>query len=99
MELRAYLDDSERGEAARLARALGLSPVMLSLYASGKKLPGPRTAAALERHTHGAVLCEESRPDLSWLRVPDPEWPCEKGRPALEVAAEIADAANAREVA
>ena len=71
---------------------MNVSPVMLSLYASGKKLPGPRTAASLERETAAKVPCEDTRPDLSWLRVPDPEWPHSAGRPVLEV---VADCSNA----
>lgn len=92
MDLRTYLDQSERGEAARLARAVDVSPVMLSLYASGKKKPGPSTAASLERETRGQVACEDTRPDLSWLRVPDAGWPHAGGRPALEVVVDIGDA-------
>lgn len=42
---------------------------------------------AIERATDGVVICEELRPDITWARVPDPDWPHPSGRPCIDVAA------------
>lgn len=65
MDLKTYVA-GERGRAASLASALGISPVMVSQWVSGlKKVPAER-CPAIERATGGAVLCEELRPDVEW---------------------------------
>lgn len=41
---------------------------------------------AIELATAGEFVCEVMRPDLTWQRVPDPEWPHKDGRPLLDFA-------------
>lgn len=84
MDLLTYLQSANRGEASRLARAVAISPTMISQYTVGAKMPAPHTAAAIERATNGAVTCEELRSDVSWVRIADPTWPHPKGRPLVD---------------
>lgn len=86
MNIRTYLDGAPRGAAAKLAQDAGLHPVTVSQLASGVRAATPGACLAIERATDGAVTCEELRPDLRWVCVPDPEWPHPDGRPCLDVA-------------
>ena len=74
MNLRQYVE-TERGNAANLARALGVSPVMVSQWVSGVKSVPAERCPAIERATGGDVRCEELRPDVEWnvLRDPRPD--------------------------
>ena len=65
MNLKQYVD-TERGVAANLARALGVSPVMISQWISGVKAVPAERCPVIERATGGAVRCEELRPDVEW---------------------------------
>lgn len=81
MNLRAFTE-SERGSSAKLARALGVSPVMVSQWASGLKAVPVERCTALEVATSGAVRRWELRPDdwhLIW-----PELVGNEGAPAIE---------------
>ena len=60
----------ERGAAAKLARDLGVSPVMVSQWASGMKGVPVERSTAIERATDGAVRRWDLRPD-DWHRI----WP------------------------
>ena len=40
-------------------------------------------------------MVEELRPDVHWIRVPDPDWPHPQGRPAIDVAAPALAPSNA----
>lgn len=42
---------------------------------------------AIERGTKGEYPVEKLRPDLTWERVPDADWPHVGGRPLLDFAA------------
>ena len=74
MHLKHYVE-TERGAAANLARVLGVSPVMVSQWASGVKAVPAERCPVIERATGGAVRCEELRPDVEWnvLREPRPD--------------------------
>lgn len=49
-------------------------------------LPLQEKCPAIERATGGAVICEELRPDLPWIRVPDKNWTWHReGRPVVDV--------------
>lgn len=55
-------------------------------------LTGRRSAPAercpsIERATEGRVSVEQLRPDVRWVRIPDPAWPHPEGRPCIDVAA------------
>lgn len=51
----------------------------------------PGRCPAIERALDARVTCEELRPDVRWLRVPDPAWPHPQGRPCIDVAAPAAE--------
>ena len=64
MDLKTYLD--QRGENQKLAIQLGVSQVIVSQWKSGiKQVPAER-CPAIEAATHGAVRCEDLRPDVPW---------------------------------
>ena len=69
MNLRTYVD-AERGRAADLATALGLSPVMVSQWASGVKTVPMNRCTAIEQATAGVVRRWDLRPN-DWHLV----WP------------------------
>ena len=59
-------------------------------FNTSRQVP-PEHCAAIERACEGKVRCEELRPDLDWLRVPDKAWPWHrKGRPVLDVSKAVA---------
>ena len=65
MQLLEYLKE-ERGRASLLAAALGVSPVLISQWGN-KQRPVPAARCPdIERHTAGAVTCEELLPDVDW---------------------------------
>lgn len=91
MNLNKHLKDAPRGTARALARAVGVNPVTLSQWAGQVKPTPADRCPALERETAGAVTCEEQRPDVTWIRVPDCEWPWHpSGRPCIDVARDMA---------
>ncbi len=59
---------------------------------TGRRSTPPDRCAAIERATAGKVTCEYLRPDVTWVRVVDPDWPHPEGRPLLDVAAQTAPA-------
>ncbi len=72
------------GGPTAVARMLGIRPPSV-LGWRGK--PPPERCPDLERASSAKVTCEEMRPDVRWLRVPDPSWPHPAGRPCIDVAA------------
>lgn len=80
MNLETYT--AERGRAAQLARALGVSPVLVSQWATGARPIPEDRAPSIEYETGFQVLAETSCPDTRWQRVPDPAWP--KGKPLID---------------
>lgn len=71
MDLKTYLD--QRGSNRDLARAVGLSDVIVSQWKTGARQVPAERCPAIERATHGAVRCEDLRPDVDWayLRATD----------------------------
>lgn len=65
MNLIDYLK-SERGRASALARALGITPVLISQWANGVRQVPAEYCPAIERQTSGSVRCEVLRPDVDW---------------------------------
>lgn len=88
MDLKTYVS-AEHGAQTRLARQINAQPQLVWQWANGvKPVPADRVAS-IERASSGQVTCEEVRPDLTWVRVPDVEWPWHAlGRPLLDLAAE-----------
>ena len=77
---------SSVGSAASLARALSVTPSMVTQWTRGiRGIPADR-CPAIERATSGAVTAEVLRPDVAWSRIPDPSWPHPAGRPVIDVA-------------
>lgn len=68
MKLSTYLDQGGPGAAARLARSIGVSPVLISQWRS-EHAPRPvpvKRCPSIERETGGLVRCEDLRPDVDW---------------------------------
>ena len=55
MNLNEYLNNQGRGAAAALAESVGCGRSHMSLIASGKRLPSPQLARAIEVKTGGVV--------------------------------------------
>lgn len=76
--------NAQRGLAAEVARAAGVSRPYIWQCASGaRKLPA-EVCPAIEQATKGRVNCEQLRPDVKWTRVADAEWPHVAGRPCID---------------
>lgn len=75
MELRTYLDSAPRGTAAAIAKAVNVSPVMVTQWANGVKDVPPERCLAIERATGGKVTRADLRPDDYWLIWPDLQAP------------------------
>lgn len=70
MDLTAYFDNSAPGERSRMARALGVSPVLISQWGNEiRRVPAERVLD-ISIFTRGAVRPYDLRPDL----YPDAEW-------------------------
>ena len=70
-----------------LARRLGVrqQQVWNWLNRDGGHPPVER-CPSIEREFNGSLTCEQLRPDVRWLRVPDPAWPHPDGRPCIDFA-------------
>ena len=75
-----------RGRPLLLAAHIGVSPVTVSEWCTGKKAVSLERCVPIERFTDGAVTCEELRPDkaaqFAYLRA--------QGQPAPDAAATTA---------
>lgn len=71
MDLKTYLD--QRGSNRDLARAVGVSDVIVSQWKTGARQVAAERCPAIERATSGHVRCEDLRPDVDWayLRATD----------------------------
>ena len=74
------------GGAASLARAVQVTPPMVTQWLRGIRSVSPDRCPQIERATAGAVPCETLRPDVRWSRIPDSGWPHPAGRPVIDVA-------------
>jgi DNA-binding transcriptional regulator YdaS (Cro superfamily) len=72
------------GGPSKVAKILGIKPPSVIGWCG--RVP-PQRCPAIERATAGAVTAEQLRPDVRWVRVPDPRWPHPAGRPCIDVAA------------
>ena len=64
MDLNTFF--SSPGSAVELARAIKVSPSLISQWKTGfRPIPAER-CPAIERATNGAVRCEDLRPDVDW---------------------------------
>lgn len=81
------------GSAASLARAVAVSPGMVTQWARGIRPVAVDRACTIERATAEAgsmVDVHTLRPDVAWSRIPDPTWPHPAGRPVIDVARPVA---------
>lgn len=82
------------GGPNRTARILGMKPSTVSQWYSpnaAQRRPLPDVhCPQLEFSSKGAATCEEMRPDIAWVRVPDPTWPNPAGRPLVDHMAKCA---------
>lgn len=69
MQLQTWAS-AERGRCARLARDIGVLPVLVSQWAAGKRQVPTEHCAAIEQATGGAVRRWHLRPK-DWRRI----WP------------------------
>ena len=53
------------GSKAKLARVVGASPAMVHQWINGIRPISAERCIDIDRATHGAVTCEDLRPDLS----------------------------------
>lgn len=91
MQLSEFLK-GERGRPAVLAAKIGVSASLVVQWGNGKPI-SPERAPSVECATAGAVPCEQQRPDITWHRVPDAEWPWHpEGRPLIDVARAVVSA-------
>lgn len=66
MDLKTYIETrGERGVGQVLARAVGVSQVVISQWKTGMRTIPPERCIDIERATEGKVTCEELRPDLA----------------------------------
>lgn len=70
MQLKAYLKEEPRGTATRVAREVGVSPVMVWQWVSGRKEVPVDRCTAIELATWGRVMRWDLRPG-DWFR----HWP------------------------
>ena len=71
MKLRAYLDQSERGRAAELAREINSYPPDISDWANEKKQVPTHRASAIEKATNGKVHRKDMRPNDWHIHWPE----------------------------
>lgn len=74
------------GSQRSLSTILEVSPATVNQWCSGERPIPIDRCPAIEIGCAGAVLCEELRPDVNWVRVPDPAWPHHHGRPLVDYA-------------
>lgn len=81
-----HLIQTERGLAARLARAAGISRPYVWQCANGRRVLPERACPAFERELGARLVVERMRSDIRWVRVPDSHWPHPLGRPCEDYA-------------
>lgn len=67
------------------ARELGLNEQYLYQCLTGRRTAPIERCPGIERALQGAATVEQLRPDVRWVRVPDPDWPHPQGRPLADV--------------
>lgn len=87
MKLSDHLCD--RGAVNQLAAAIQVPAALISQWKGGiRQVPEDR-CPSIERATEGVVICEEMRPDVSWVRIKDKDWPHPEGRPLVDHTAKV----------
>jgi DNA-binding transcriptional regulator YdaS (Cro superfamily) len=92
MNIGNYLQSAPRGTGARIARDIGVNPVMVSQWVSGLKAVPAERCVDIEIATDRAVMRWDLRP-ADWYRI-WPELIGTEGAPAVPTPAdEVRDAA------
>jgi DNA-binding transcriptional regulator YdaS (Cro superfamily) len=85
MTIQAAIDRA--GGQTALALAIKTRQQQVWKWAKGRPID-PEKAPAIERAT--GIPCEQLRPDINWVRIPDPAWTWHPdGRPLIDAAAEV----------
>lgn len=79
------------GSASSLALALNVSAAAVGQWKSGDRQVPPERCTEIEALTGFRVSCEELRPDVGWVRMPDPSWGHPNGRPLVDPSSRPAD--------
>lgn len=82
MKLSEYL--KPRGQTKTLSLAIEVPAALMSQWGLGVRQVPAERCPDIEFSTSGQVTCEELRPDLCWVRVPDKKWPNKAGRPLVD---------------
>jgi DNA-binding transcriptional regulator YdaS (Cro superfamily) len=72
------------GGQTALAEAIHGAPQLVNNWVRRGGLAPEDKCPAIENATRGAVSCEELRPDVAWIRIPDQTWPHPQGRPLVD---------------
>jgi DNA-binding transcriptional regulator YdaS (Cro superfamily) len=64
MQLKEYLD--HRGRVNELSELIGVPAALVSQWKTGVRQVPAERCPAIEKATHGAVRCEDLRPDVDW---------------------------------
>lgn len=67
MNLKQYVSE-HRGRVSQLARAIGVSISLVSMWANETRAVPAKWCTKIERATKGKVTVKMLRPDLSWRR-------------------------------
>jgi hypothetical protein len=68
------------------ARDLGMNEQYLYQVLTRRRVLPIERCPAVERALQGAATCEQLRPDVRWVRMPDDGWPNPQGRPLPDLA-------------
>lgn len=72
------------GGQAAMARILGVSTPTINQWVSGDRPIPESRGPSIEKSVFGKVICDDLCPDVSWVRIPDPDWPHPNGRPLVD---------------
>lgn len=83
-KLLAYINELDLPRRADFERLARTSIGYLRKSISAKNRLGCGVCVAIEEASAGEVTCDSLRPDIVWVRVPDPLWPHPGGRPLVD---------------
>lgn len=66
-----------------MADSLGVSKAAIDQVGSGYRPLPPGWCVFIEKSSSAAIVAEDLRPDVNWVRFPDAEWPHPAGHPAV----------------
>ena len=72
------------GSQSKLADSIGGTPQLVNNWVRRGGYVPEEHCPDIERSLSGAVTCEDLRPDIAWVRIPDKTWPHPKGRPLVD---------------